>query len=242
MDYILAFGDSFSDNGFNNGCGYNRLSNGKVWVEHLSEMLNMSIEDCAWCGARSGMGNASGSPEWSGLAWQVENYSPTQRTKDALCTLLIGINDVYDGQGAPEEVAGNTTSALEKLIIKGVRNFLVSNVPDISDAPAYQASEYAHLKETVSDKIVSINCLLKECLLGEDGFVARHPDVNVFTLDAHTVFKKLIASNRFQETDMPWNGTYAFPHAEKYLWWDEWHPMTEAHRQLALAAMDALQP
>lgn len=240
MKSILAFGDSFSDNGFSNDCGFNRLSNGKVWVEHLAEMLALPLEDRAWCGAKSGKGNASGPEDWSGLAWQVDSYIPNTATPDALCTLLIGINDVYDGTGEPGEVVGNILGALEKLFTKGVRKILLGNMPDISHAPAYVSPEYAPLKAGVSETAAAVNSLLARDVFGPEGFAARHPEMVIIALDAHALFEKLATDGVFRQVDTPWNGTYAFPHADGYLWWDEWHPTTEAHRQLALAARQAL--
>ena len=240
MRFLLTFGDSFSDNGFSNGCGYNRLSNGRVWVEYLAEMLDIPLEDRAWCGARSGMGNASGPPDWSGLAWQADTYQPDENTPDALCTLLIGINDVYGGQGDPGTVADNVGAALEKLLTKGVRRFLVANVPDITLAPAYRTEAYAPLKERVRADVRAVNRLLDSLLFDPNGLAFRAPAASITPLDAFGLFNDMAAGGGFRQPDAPWNGTYAYPHADGHLWWDDWHPTTEAHRQLALAALDAL--
>ncbi len=241
MQHILAFGDSFSDNGFSNGCGYNRLSNGKVWVEHLSDMLDIPLEDRAWCGAQSGQGNASGPTDWSGLAWQVDTYIPDNNTQNILCTLLIGINDVYDGKGQVNNVVGNIISALESLVSKGLRRFLVANLPNITHAPAYATEEYAHLKDVVSEAIFAINCQLESCLFDSGGFVSRHPEIVVMPLNVYEIFEELVTGTHFKVTDKPWNGTYASPRTASHLWWDDWHPMTEAHRKLALAAVSKLK-
>lgn len=240
MKRILSFGDSFSDNGFCNGCGYNRLSNGDVWVEHLSGMLGATLEDRAWCGAQSGIGNTSGPADWSGLAWQVETYQPAGSLDDTLCTVLIGINDIYEGEGSAETVVGNIVSAMEKLVAKGVRNLLVSNVPDITLAPAY-VTEYAAKKPAVQALVRDINARLHDALCGESGFARRHPEVRLYRLDACDVFEGLVRDGRFANVSEPWNGTYAFPAADGYMWWDSWHPMTATHRVLAEAALRALK-
>jgi phospholipase/lecithinase/hemolysin len=241
MKFLLTFGDSFSDNGFSSGCGFNRLSNGRVWVEYLSEMLGVPLEDRAWCGAQSGVGNASGPSDWSGLAWQVATYPADAKTPDALCTLLIGINDVYDGRGTAGTVAANTVSAVEMLIDKGVRRFLIANLPDISRAPAYGTPEYSPLTKTVNEAVVSINNRLKIDLFGQGGLASRHPEIDFVSVDAFGLFNRLVAGEAFETTDAPWNATYAYPYPDSHLWWDEWHPMTEAHRLLALASLDALE-
>jgi len=241
MQHILAFGDSFSDNGFSNGCGYNRLSNGKVWVEYLAELLNASLEDRAWCGATSSQGNASGPENWSGLAWQVETYKPHNNGTDILCTILIGINDVYEGNSSAENVVVNIVSAIEDLADKGIKRFLVSNVPDITHAPAY-GKEYAPAKERVQDTIKQLNSQLERALFYTGGLSIRRPDIELFPLlDAYTVFNKLVSDKKFTNTHEPWNDTYSYPHPYSYIWWDAWHPMTEAHRVLALAAVEVLE-
>ncbi|WP_243545151.1 SGNH/GDSL hydrolase family protein [Pseudodesulfovibrio tunisiensis] len=236
---IVAFGDSFSDNGFSNGCGYNRLSNGKVWVEHLADMLGVELEDRAWCGAQSGLGNASGPKDWSGLNWQVQNFKPQGELGDTLCTVLIGINDIYDGSGSTENVVENSVIALERLVDKGVRHLLVSNVPNITHAPAY-AGEYAACREIVLKKVHDINALLEPALFASDGFAHRHPEVTLHRVKAWDVFECAVEQGRFTRLSEPWNGTYAFPEADGYMWWDDWHPMTAMHRIFAQAALEEL--
>lgn len=74
---IVAFGDSVSDNAFDDGHGFRRYSNGKIWVEYLGGMLGCeSVDDRAWGGAMSGQGNYNApAKDWSGLLWQVEQYT-----------------------------------------------------------------------------------------------------------------------------------------------------------------------
>nr|WP_321258853.1 SGNH/GDSL hydrolase family protein [uncultured Pseudodesulfovibrio sp.] len=241
MTHILAFGDSFSDNAYCNGCGYNRLSNGKVWVEHLAQMLGATLEDRAWCGAKSGQGNASGPEDWSGLAWQVDTYTPSNSERDVLCTILIGINDVYDGTGKAEEIVANTVSAMSTLEGKGVSHFLISNIPDITLAPAYR-KEYAPLKKTVQNLVKNINSQLDMAILGPHGFCKHHPDTAVYPLlNTYALFNELVTSKEFTNTREPWNGTYSNPNTTGYMWWDDWHPMTQTHKTLAHAALKMLE-
>jgi len=240
MKRILTFGDSFSDNGFSNGCGYNRLSNGKVWVEYLAEFFGASLEDRAWCGATSGKGNASGPGDWSGLGWQVDTYEPEHSADNILCTVLIGINDVYEGRGDAQKVVSNTLDALEKLVDKGIHEFLLCSIPDISDAPAY-TQEYAGVKDRVHEAVLEINSRLVEAFFRNDGFAARYPDVRVDFLDAYEIFKSFFSDGSFKVADKPWNGTYTEPQSSAFVWWDDWHPMTEVHRRLALGAVEVLQ-
>ncbi|NDV18400.1 hypothetical protein GO013_03075 [Pseudodesulfovibrio sp. JC047] len=241
MKTLLTFGDSFSDNGFSNGCGYNRLSNGPVWVEYLAQMLGASLEDRAWCGATSGHGNASGPKDWSGLAWQVDTYSPTNSETNRLCTLLIGINDVYDGTGTAKDSVANIIRAIETLNDKGIHRFLISNVPDITHAPAY-AEEYAPLKKTVQNTLRTINEHLEQSLTGPNGLLTRLPDITLYpVLNAYDIFNALVADSRFANTREPWNGTYSDPNTTGYMWWDDWHPTTETHKAFAKEAFKIIE-
>lgn len=52
FQHLVVFGDSLSDNGIDDGHGFLRYSNGKVWPEYLSEaMAAKSVEVRAWSGA-----------------------------------------------------------------------------------------------------------------------------------------------------------------------------------------------
>ncbi|WP_187170381.1 SGNH/GDSL hydrolase family protein [Salidesulfovibrio onnuriiensis] len=237
---IVAFGDSFSDDGISDGYGFSRKSNGDVWVEHLARMLHAELEDRAWCGARSGSGNAAGFDDWSGLAWQVDNFQPKWEQDDTLYTVLIGINDIYDGDDRAGEVVGNILSAMNKLAGKGAVNILVSNVPDITLAPAY-IKDYAAKKEAVQKVTRDINARLETALFGKGGFAGNHPSVHVYFVDAYGVFNELVAGKHFKNMEEPWYGTYKYPHPDGHMWWDSWHPMTEAHRTLARAAVQAVE-
>lgn len=238
--HIVAFGDSFSDDGISDGYGFSRKSNGDVWVEHLAKMLGVSLEDRAWCGAKSGMGNAAGFDDWSGLAWQVDEFEASGNQDETLYTVLIGINDIYDGGDKGELVVNNIVSALDKLADKGAKNILVSNVPDITHAPAY-IKDYAAKKAAVQKVTRDINFRLESALFGEGGFVAQHPDVKLYMVYAYGVFERLVAERHFKNMVEPWYGTYKYPHPDSHMWWDSWHPMTEAHRALAQAAVKALE-
>ncbi len=107
INKIVAFGDSFTDNGHVDGHGFNRDTNGKVWVEYLSDMLNCdNLDNRAWGGARTDSGHFAGL-DWSGFNWQVENYSMTSEPAKTLYTIRIGINDYWDAKDDPARSVSN---------------------------------------------------------------------------------------------------------------------------------------
>ncbi len=50
---IVAFGDSLSDNGPDDGWGIDVYSNGPVWIDYLAQDLGVGLLDMAYGGART---------------------------------------------------------------------------------------------------------------------------------------------------------------------------------------------
>lgn len=243
FDRLIAFGDSLTDDAFGDGHGFNRYSNGPVWVDYLADRLGVAgRENRAWGGAMTGDGNANGFG-WSGLTWQVAGFTPSGDLSRTLVTVWIGVNDVYAGEADVTASVGNIVRALDLLATKGARAILVPNLPDITLAPAYQAGRsYAAKATAVRALVEEFNRRLDTALAdGTDSFTARQPEVRLYRLDAHRLFAKLAQDGSFDNTVDPWFGTYSYPAANGYMWWDERHPMTEVHRQVAAAAADVLR-
>ena len=98
---IVAFGDSFTDNGYINGHGFNRDTNGFVWVEYLVEMLDcQELDNRAWGGARTDNGHYLGF-DWSGFNWQIDKYTMTTGPDETLFTVWVGVNDYWDDKDDP---------------------------------------------------------------------------------------------------------------------------------------------
>ena len=174
FEYIVAFGDSISDNGFDDGYGFKRPSNGKIWVEYLGEMLGDSVvESRAWSGAMSGEGNYSkAAKDWSGLLWQVTNYAPTTNTQKTLYTVEIGINDLHDPSNgiAPAQVVDNFTKTLDILVNKGAIHIMVWNIPSSITFPGYidkkyeWISYYEPLREKAVEAFSGYNKLIENAI------------------------------------------------------------------------------
>lgn len=241
---IVAFGDSFSDNGFDDGHGFRRYSNGKVWVEHLGDLLGAEVDDRAWGGALSGQGNYNTpAKEWSGLLWQVDQYHPDKGTANVLFTVQIGVNDLHDPgtKITPPEVAENLSRALEVLITKGARRILVWNLPASLTFPGYTQEKYQwydyyapKLKEA-KEHFKQYNAILSE-KLGD--IQKKHPDANILLFDIEKAMREI--QQDFSETATPWLGSYLYPEKGKYLWFDEWHFMTETHQAIAQKVFEAI--
>ena len=93
---IVAFGDSFTDNGHIGGYGFDRDTNGLVWAEYLKEMIEcQELDNRAWGGARTDNGHFLGF-DWSGFNWQIDGYKPVTDPEETLYTVWIGVNDYWD--------------------------------------------------------------------------------------------------------------------------------------------------
>ena len=69
----VAFGDSVSDNGFQDGAGFQPYTNGYVWVEYLAHSLPggpVPVKSYAWGGAMTNKANYD-KIDWSGLLWRI---------------------------------------------------------------------------------------------------------------------------------------------------------------------------
>jgi phospholipase/lecithinase/hemolysin len=242
FDRVIAFGDSLTDDAFGDGHGFTRYSNGPVWVDYLAaELAIPTVENRAWSGAMTGTGNANAF-DWSGLGWQVEQFAPPPDLAATLFTVWIGTNDLYTGEADVAASIGNVRRALDGLAAKGARHLLVVSQPDITLAPAYRAgTKYADKAARVRELVQEFNRSLDATLADSgDGFAARHPEVELYRVDAHALFDKIAKDGTFKNTTEPWFGTYQYPDPHGYMWWDDWHPMTEVHRRVAAEAVTVL--
>lgn len=122
---------------------------------------------------------------------------------------------------------------MDKLIGKGAKNIVIFNNFDLTISLGYwPKTEYHHLIPAVKKLTKEFNAELYSMLYNENGgLVHNHPDVKIFFLDIYQFMNDLVENNDFK--DHPWKGTYKEPDSKDYLWYDEWHPMTTCHKQIA---------
>ena len=230
---IVAFGDSFTDNGYINGNGFNRDTNGYVWVEYLAKMIECeNIDNRAWGGARTDNGHYLGF-DWSGFNWQIDNYNMTIDSDMTLITVWIGVNDYWDNKDDPSNSVKNIAKGLNKLIKKGGKHFVVFNNFDLTISLGYGPNtEYHSLIPEVKKLTRRFNSELSSMLFDKNtGLIKSNPEIKIYFIDVYTFMNELVTKNQFNAK--PWKGTYKFPDPNEYLWYDEWHPMTSCHNQIA---------
>ena len=238
---IVAFGDSFTDNGYINGHGFNRDTNGYVWVEYLAKMMEcQEVDNRAWGGARTDNGHFLGF-DWSGFNWQIDNYKMLTNTDETLFTVWIGVNDYWDNKDDPSKSVKNIETGLNKLIEKGGKYFVVFNNFDLTISLGYGPNtEYHNLIPAVKKLTKKFNSELSSMLFDKDtGLVRSNPEIKIRFIDIYTFMNDLVNENQFNKT--PWKGTYKFPEPKEYLWYDEWHPMTSCHNKIAELVLKELK-
>lgn len=244
---IVAFGDSMSDNGVSDGYGFTRKSNGKVWVEHLSDMIECkNLEVRAWSGATSGIGNYnSAAKDWSGLQWQIDQYvAESGKLDETLFTLEIGTNDLHDPNMKiqPKQVVENLITAVENLADKGAKNFLLWNLPVSIVSPGYVNEKYEWysyynpLLEGALKQYEEFNIELSKRV---KELKKSNPELSIKILDMDNLMKEV--KSKFKNTTDPWQNSYLYPKKGEYFWYDEWHYMSEVHYYIAQEAYRILK-
>ena len=74
---------------------------------------------------------------------------------------------------------------------------------------------------------------------GSNSFAKEHSEVNLYFVDIDAFMSAFVTKHDYAAT--PWRGSYAFPDPEKYLWYDEWHPMPQFHLEIAALVHEVLQ-
>lgn len=231
---ILAFGDSLSDNGYYEGYyggtpgntnpadtyGFQRFSDGPVWVEYLASSYGLSLMDMAYGGATSGWDNpAAGLPIY-GLQWQVDTYIDNFGTisSDTLITVWAGGNDMLNYASDPLlynplNAAANVALAIQTLINEGGANFIVPNLSWAYIDPSLQAGAQSWIQP--------FNMVLAVYLENLDAI----PGINIYAIDL----------TQLSYTGLNPNGSVTNPDGEEgpFARYDSIHPSTAGHQQIA---------
>ncbi|KAG9047532.1 hypothetical protein FS837_002056 [Tulasnella sp. UAMH 9824] len=179
---LVAFGDSFSDNGtgiwvLTNGTWpadpayYNHeFSNGPVWPVHLSEALGIKLDDKAIGGATTDNAIVQGLTGWDGkipvpsVLDQISQYiSQTpigDDEDDTLYAIVGGANDIfYSANTTAESVVQAIAKGMKQLQDgRGASNFLLASYPPLNTLPfvdKYTPPEYHTILSTYSQNLAN---------------------------------------------------------------------------------------
>lgn len=221
---IIAFGDSLSDNGVADGVGFVRMSDGPVWVDYLAQDygLTESYINFAFSGATSYYNNPVGgayNPALAntGLLSQVQMIGAIDG--NALVTVWAGGNDMLNYASNPELynpvlAAGRVGQAIEVLVEKGARNFIVPNL------------SYNYIDDPATAYWMQVfNLSLSQVLLGLDEI----DGLNIYGIDLTNLW--------YTDLDLTDTitgaGSIIGPDGLPYANYDSVHPSSAAHRQIA---------
>ena len=113
--------------------------------------------------------------------------------------------------------------ALENLYSAGGRNFLVPNLPDIGQTPAFLFADPTN-SPVASSWTMAYNMTLDGLLYNFDKL---HDDVNLFFVDTFSIF------DQFEAGSSEWLELF---------WVDGFHPSSVGHNLIFEAALSAVQP
>ncbi|GAB6094228.1 hypothetical protein JCM14469_04800 [Desulfatiferula olefinivorans] len=242
FSYVVAFGDSLSDNGNADGHGFGVYSDGEVWVDYLADLMGSDLLDMAYGGART-YGHPAAPPQdptMFGLGWQINHYlsNYTVSGADTLYTVWAGGNDLLNIDelgvgGTVLRAVSNIAGSVGALAQAGARNIVVMNMPNLGATPLLNGAPETSVPGT--QLAMGFNVALAQAL---DMFA--NSGLNLITIDVFGMMNDFIANGVFDNsTDMLSTADDA---QGTYLFWDEIHPTTYAHSLIADAVYAQTAP
>jgi phospholipase/lecithinase/hemolysin len=239
FDQIVVFGDSLSDNG-NAG----RASNGPVWVEHLAERLGLSLRPSGTGGSNFAVGGARLDPRSGNTSLRAQASAYLRASRPRVRTLHVvygGGNDLLAAVGQPqaprmvEAAVASLRSIVADLASQGATDILVPNLPGIGITPAVRAHGSQAIE--AADRLAKhFNSALDRAL---SSFSASD-GLRLYRLDVWEMAERVRANPAaagFVDISNPCGESRS---REGYLFWDDVHPTTQAHRRLAEAVAHVL--
>jgi phospholipase/lecithinase/hemolysin len=243
-----------------------RFSNGEIWTDYLADDLELNPTpytsgiassegvNYAFGGSTSGNTNIINTlyPSFPGKLPGVKDQVGAfiqpllQQGKTAdpngLYMIWAGGNDyTYGGISDPTEVVNNLSWAVKALYSVGARNFLIANLPDLSQTPLGSSGDLVPPDE-LQDTVQEHNVLLRKRLNALDQTLS---DSNVELFNVNAVFNDVIkkpAKYGFTNvTDQCLIGVVPCSNPDEYLFWDDFHPTTEGHKLIANAAYATIE-
>ena len=255
-----------------------RFSNGPVWSEHFAEALGLEPElwikspdqkiqvipsdgiNFAIAGAKTDDTHISGNP-LPGLRNQVDYFvndllGQGNTLNNPLGVLMAGANDYFGGQSDLTIPIGNLSTEIQRLSDAGLKNILVSNLPDLGKIPLARSFGQP-ASENFTALTIAHNSLLQNSL---NNLSQSNPDTNLILFDFFSLFNNILANpSEFGFTnitdsctninlilppdqwlpseDPPYLNGCSKELQDQFLFFDNQHPTTEAHRFIAAEAL-----
>ena len=232
-----------------------RFSNGKLWVEYFASLLGLTYNQAtnfAIAGSSSGNGNSvhPDSP-FPGLLAQVRLFVESLGAKDlqadseALYVLCGGSNDYLFGGVTDVNLPVNHLSTAVKLLKNiGAKSIMVFNLPDLGKIPAKFGTADADKFSTLAkNHNAALDCCLTPSGLKRSAL--SHADLNIILVDIYSLLNKIIAQKsvfgftNIQDSLFSVSPTISI--ADEYLFYDDFHPTTTAHKLIAESVLLAIK-
>ncbi|KAJ3284614.1 hypothetical protein HK104_009853 [Borealophlyctis nickersoniae] len=232
---LVSFGCSFSDTGnvykLTNGAwplavNYNgHFSNGKMWPEYVADMLDVTFINEAYGGATTdnafvqGYTGANSDVPVPSIKEQIGHYLDTNppHINEAVYALFPCGNEFFFNQTVTgEQVAQSLAGVADQLV---------------------KRAQSAEIRTFFAGLGTSFNAALTPTLR------KQFPALKIPVVDIYSLYEKILVK-MFKESVKPcWDmtGTATCADPKQYLFWDLFHPTTEAHKQIAAAFLVTLR-
>jgi phospholipase/lecithinase/hemolysin len=254
VDRIIAYADSFTDNGNDySHSGFpvsppywnGRFSNGPTWFEQVAKNLKskgITVSNNGYGGATTN--NADAYSEFNGwtvpgVVQQVETLD-VKATEDSLFLIYIGYNDlnaivnpdqynVVNNKYSKEKIASNVVTSVQNIISKySPKNILILNTPPFWQWPVVKDEDKPSAKELTE----SYNALVESEIKKID-----NGNTEIKFLDDYSWWNEAIANPQqfgLETANGPCNPGIGNnnPCADPatHFFWDSYHPEAKAHK------------
>ncbi|OBZ84953.1 Phosphatidylcholine-sterol acyltransferase [Choanephora cucurbitarum] len=262
IDRIIAYGDSFTDNGnvYRHSSfppsppNYKgRFSNGPTWLEYVANNLPYhKVLNNAYSGATTDSSDVYvkfNDYTVPGLLQQI-NTIPVNGTSNDLYLIFIGYNDlasilnlgpynVLNQNYNQEKVVQNMITGVKSLITKyNAKQFLILNVPPFDQWPVSPNSEKSDIKQF----ILEYNTLVEKELK------SKVTNVDLKFLDDNSWFVQQLAEPKglgLSTTNGPCSyglgNTTICADPSRHFFWDSFHPEAKVHKAFGQWATSQIQ-
>ncbi|GAB1539337.1 SGNH/GDSL hydrolase family protein [Scytonema sp. NUACC21] len=242
-----------------------RFSNGEVWVDYLgknigltptlftdlsktppTQGINFSVGGSSTGDSNAFIPNAPGVSEQASLFTQLLQANNQKADPNALYAVWGGGNDYLFGQNFDvEQTIKDLSNTIGGLAQAGAKNILVFNLPDLGKSPLVSGSPNA-------SNLTTLTNIHNAGLTNALGSLSNIPGINLIPVDVNSLFERVVANPEafgFKNAKEPCvvykveiNQVLSqCDNPNDYVFFDEVHPSTNAHKLVAQTALAAIR-